>query len=92
MKFRMLVNTDIAKINENFIFKSPKSGTFLLINVKMPTINELMSRINFMLAELRMKRSFIISGPGLDLVKKLFSCSTQLSMIFILLMSDWRSG
>ena len=37
MKFKLLINTEIAKRNGNFRFKSQKPF-ILLINVKMPTI------------------------------------------------------
>ena len=49
MKFRLLINIKIAKINGNFRFNSPIP--VMLINVEMPTIVGIltfMSRINFM--------------------------------------------
>ena len=63
MKFKVLTNTVIAKINGNFRFNS--SMTFiLLIIVEMSNIVgifKFMSRINCMLSLLNMKRKFITS-------------------------------
>ena len=50
MKFKLLINTEIAKVNGNFRFKLSQSF-ILLINDKMPTnILKFKSRINFILS------------------------------------------
>ena len=60
MKFKLLINTKIGKINGNFRFKSPKPVIYPVNIVKMPTIVgkmptivgilTFMSRINFILS------------------------------------------
>ena len=50
MKFKLLINTEIAKINGNFRFKSQNQLFILLINVKMLTVAGIltfMSSINY---------------------------------------------
>ena len=51
MKFEILINIEIAKIDGMFRFYSLKPAIILLINVKMPIVVDIltfMSRINFM--------------------------------------------
>ena len=45
----------------------------LLINIKMPTILTIMSRINFMLNWVGHKTSFITLRPGLEAIKLEYS-------------------
>ena len=45
-----------------------------------------MTRINFVLSRVEYEKSFMTSRPGLKAIK-LFSCSTQLSRTFILLIN-----
>ena len=65
----------------------------LLINVKMPTIVchtywhfNIHEQLNFMLSSVEREKSFVILRPGPEVIK-LFSCSTQLSTKFILLIN-----
>ena len=61
------------------MLNSAEHAIFLLINVKMPTFKVLC------LGKLSMT-FFITSGPGLEVIN-FFSCSTQLSMKFSLLIN-----
>ena len=59
----------------------------LLINVKKPTINDILtfiSRMNFVLSWVEHEKSFITSGSVLEIIK-LSSCSTQMCMEFDML-------
>ena len=73
MKFKMLINIEIAKIDGIFRFNSLEPVIILLINVKMPTIvgiSTFMSRINFMLSWDENEKSFITSGTGFCIFRK----------------------
>ena len=55
MKFILLINTDLAKINGNFGFKSPRQAF-------IPLILTFMSRMNFIL-RVEHEKSFKTSWP-----------------------------
>ena len=75
MKIKLLINTEIAIINGNFLLKSPKSVIYLA-NKCLNTNNcwhfniyehvkfhAQLSMINFMLSLVEHEKSFITSGP-----------------------------
>ena len=72
MKFYILINIKIAKVNGIFRFKSPKPVIYpahkMLTIVGILTF---MSMINCMLSRVEHEKSFITSGPGLIYVGKL---------------------
>ena len=71
MKFKLLMNTEIGIFNQwKFQVKNHKSQSFiLLINVKMPTIVDILtflSRINFMLSLVENEKSVSCITSGSD--------------------------
>ena len=92
MKFKLLINTDVAKINGNFKFKSQKPVIYPADNVKMPTIVGIlifMSRINLMLSWVEHEKSFITSGPVL-LVSLTVKVKVPPIIIYFLLNIVWH--
>ena len=72
MKIILLINTEIAKSNENFRLKSP---FILLTNATIVGILTFMSRINFSLGCVEHEKGFITSMPG-RIPNNCFSCDT----------------
>ena len=71
MKFKFLINTEMAQINP-FFWSRPSEPFILLIYVKMPTVVGILTfirRINFSLSSAEHKKSFITSGPGVMLYR-----------------------
>ena len=66
MKFKLLINTEISKINGNISLNHQSQSFILLINVKITIVGILtfMSRVDFMLSWVEHEKSVIISGPG----------------------------
>ena len=65
MKFQLLIKTYMLKMKDFSCFQTPMYCIFMLINVKMPTIVDIlafMSMMNFMLSCVEPKK-IIISGP-----------------------------
>ena len=72
VKFQMLIKTIMLKNKDFSCFQTLTVDVvfIMLINVKMPTIVGIltfMSRINFMLSRVEHEKSFITSGPGVQI-------------------------
>ena len=69
MKFHLLINTKISTNKEVSCFKPLRCVFIMLINVKMPTIVDILtftSRINSVLSCVEHEKSFKASGPDQD--------------------------